>query len=123
MNGSFHVRTSSLADLNMTKRIASMIDTNDLTTRVPYAADGAGVFSGDYVTSFGLELSRELAAMSASIYEPGEVSHLVQLVPGIGARLQLAPLVLLLVVLLVYRYISFEPMNSQHLTYNVLCTA
>ena len=97
--------TSTRADLNMTKRIATTLGSNDLTNRVPYATEGAGLVSGDYVSSFSLELSRGLAAMSASIYEPGAVSDLVRIVPSIGARFQLAPLVLLFVALLVYRYV------------------
>ena len=101
-NGSFHTLTTTNADLNMTKRIATMLSSNYLTQRVPNAVEGTGLVSGDYVSSFALELSQELAGMSASIYEPGAVSDLVQLVPGIGAKLQLAPLVLLVAVLLIY---------------------
>lgn len=86
----------------MTKHIATMLSSNYLTQRVPNTVEGTGLVSGDYVSSFALELSQELARMSVSIYEPGAVSDLVQLVPGIGAKLQLAPLVLLVAVLLIY---------------------
>jgi len=50
------------------------IDTGELTKRVPNAVDGAGLLVGDYSSSFALELSRELAAMSANLYEPGNIS-------------------------------------------------
>lgn len=104
-NGSFHTLTATTADLNMTKRIATMVSSGYLTDRVPNAVEGTGLLSGDYVSSFALELSRELAGMSASIYEPGAISDLVQLVPGIGAKLQIAPLVLLVAALLIYWYV------------------
>jgi|SRR5882762_6455199 hypothetical protein len=106
-NGSFYIRTTNTSDLNMARRFATMIDTGELTKRVPNAVDGAGLLVGDYSSSFALELSRELAAMSANLYEPGNISDLVQVVPGIGSKLQLVPLILLLVVLLLYRYVIF----------------
>src|ERR1700734_3140003 len=43
--------------------------------------------------------------MSASVYAPGPALDLVQFVPGIGAKLQLAPLTILLVCLLIYRFV------------------
>jgi hypothetical protein len=110
-NGSFNVLTMADADLHQTRRIATMLDTGDLAVRVPNAVDGVGYLAGDYISSFAVELSRGLAAMSASIYEPGEVSDIVQLVPGIGTKFQLAPLVLLVVTLLVYRCVLFVLMN------------
>jgi hypothetical protein len=108
-NGSFIIRTTAAADLNMTKRVATMMNSEtgfagDLANRIPNAVEGIGMVAGDYVASFALELSRELAAMSASMYEPGEASELVQFVPGIGAKLELGPLVILVAILLVYRY-------------------
>ena len=96
----------------MTKRIATTLDTGDLTRRVPNAVDGAGLLSGNYASSFSIELSRELAAMSASIYEPGHISNLVQLIPSIGTKLQLAPLVLLLISLILYRHVIFVSTSS-----------
>lgn len=88
-----------------------MLGPSDLGIRVPNAVDGVGLLTGDYVSSFAIELSRGLAAMSASIYEPGEVSDIVQLVTGIGTKFQLAPLVLLVVTLLLYRCVLFVLMN------------
>jgi hypothetical protein len=108
-NGSLYIRTTTTSDLNMARRFTTMLDTGDLTTRVPNAVDGAGLLVGDYASSFALELSRELAAMSANLYEPGNISDLVQFVPGIGSKLQLAPLILLLVALLLYRYVIYIP--------------
>ena len=118
-NGSFHTLTTTNADLNMTKHIATMLSSNYLTQRVPNTVEGTGLVSGDYVSSFALELSQELARMSVSIYEPGAVSDLVQLVPGIGAKLQLAPLVLLVAVLLIYWWVSFLRIgHMQDLTFD-----
>jgi hypothetical protein len=109
-NGSFIIKTTALADLNMMRRIVTMMTSEkgfagDLANHISNAVEGIGMVAGDYVSSFALELSRELAVMSASIYEPGAMSKLIQLVPGIGVKLELVPLDMLLTVLLVYRYL------------------
>ncbi|KIM74262.1 hypothetical protein PILCRDRAFT_828428 [Piloderma croceum F 1598] len=101
-NGSYSMLSATPADVNMTKRITTMIGTDEFATRVPDAVEGIGLVSGDYVSSFSRELSRELIGMSASIYEPGPTIDLVQFMPGIGAKLQLVPLTILLVCLLIY---------------------
>lgn len=110
-NGSFTTLTATSENLNMTKRIATMVGTGYLTDRVPNAVEGTGLISGNYVSSFALELSRELAAMSASIYEPGHTVSLVQFMPIIGTKLPLVPLGILFAVLLIYRY-TFSGYNS-----------
>jgi len=101
-NGSYSILSATNADINMTKRIATMVGSDVFATRVPDAVEGIGLITGDYVSSFSRELSRELIGMSASIYEPGSTIDLIQFTPGIGAKLQLAPLTLLLVCLLIY---------------------
>jgi len=90
-NGSFNMQTTTTADLNMAQRIATILDTSYITSRVSNAVDCAGLLFGNYSDFFALKLSRELAATSTSIYEPGVITDLVQLVPGIGTNLQLAP--------------------------------
>jgi hypothetical protein len=118
-NSSFIIKTTAPADLNMMRCIATMMTSEnsfaeDLVNCISNAVEGIGMVTGDYVSSFALELSRELAAMSASIYEPGAVSELIQLVLGIGAKLELVPLDMLLTVLLVYNYlfISLPDING-----------
>jgi len=66
----------------------------NLQNALPNAVDGAGLLVGIIHPHLALELSRELAAMSANLYEPGNISDLVQVVPGIGSKLQLVPLIL-----------------------------
>ncbi len=117
-NSSYSILSATPADVNMTKRISTMVGTGEFATRVPDAVEGIGLVSGDYVSSFGRELSRELIGMSASIYEPGPSVDLVQFMPGIGAKLQLAPLTLLLVCLLIYGFVCCIPSTAY--TYLIL---
>ena len=61
-NGSFIIRTTAAADLNMTKHVATMMNSEtgfagDLANRIPNAVEGIGMVAGDYVASFALELS------------------------------------------------------------------
>jgi hypothetical protein len=107
-NGSFSVQNSTKADLNMTRRISTMAATGLLGDHVSNVVEGAGLVSGDYVSSYALELSREFVALSASMYEPADVYDAVKLTPGIGAKLQMAPLALLMATVLVYWYVVAE---------------
>jgi hypothetical protein len=103
--------TTTNTDLHQTRCIMTMLGPSDLGIHMPNAVDGVGFLTGDYVSLFAIELLRGLTAMSASIYEPGEVSDIVQLVTGIGTNFQLALLVLLVVTLLLYRCVLFVLIN------------
>lgn len=65
--------------------------------------EGTGLQSGNFANAYALELSRELLAFSASVYEPVEVVG-IQSTDGtvVGARLQLVPLMLFLCASLLY---------------------
>jgi len=101
-NGSFITNNTTAADLNMTRRVALFADTGYIYDRLLIVVEGAGLVSGDYVAEFALELSRELIAMTAYIYEPGESLEMHTVQSVLGARLQLVPLVLLVTVLVTY---------------------
>jgi len=101
-NDSFITNNTIAADLNMTRRVALFADTGYISGRLPIVVEGAGLVSGDYAAEFALELSRELIAMTAYTYEPGESLEMHTVQSGLGARLQLVPLVLLATVLVIY---------------------
>ena len=114
-NRSFNTwEKTQMMDLNMTRRIAVYASTGYIVQDLPSAIDGTGLVIGNYTTAFVLELSRRLIALTGSIYEPGNTVNMQALVPALGARLSLAPLVLLIADLIAYWYMSpFELFHSQ----------
>jgi hypothetical protein len=105
-NDSFITNNTIAADLNMTRRVALFADTGYIYARLPIVVEGAGLVSGDYAAEFALELSRELIAMTAYTYKPGQSLEMHTVQSGLGARLQLVPLVLLVTVLVIYWCVS-----------------
>lgn len=68
--------------------------------------EGTGLQSGNFAEAYALELSRELLAFSASIYEPRPVSRIMNVDNTIvGSRLQVVPMALFLVWVLLYSYV------------------
>jgi len=63
---------------------------NELQTFV----DGQGLQTGDYANAYGLELSRELLALSASIFEPVQATDVYSLRQIVGSNLNLVPFIL-----------------------------
>lgn len=105
-NGSFSIVEKLAADLNMSQRIASSSWSNSMAARVSNAVEGSGLVSGNYSQAFALELSREFIALTGYIYESAETLETHNAILYIGSRLQLAPLMLLVVVLGIYWYDS-----------------
>ena len=102
-NGSYHtIHTDLVTDLNMTKRMTVYMVTDYMTTGVANAVEGTGRLSGDYTFSYSMELARRTIALTASIYEPAESLNVTLLTQTVGAKLQLAPLVLFYAILAVY---------------------
>lgn len=102
-NGSFNtLEKTQTTDLNMTRRIAVYAGTDYIVHDLPSAIEGTGLVAGNYTTAFALELSRRLIGLTGSIYEPGNTIKMQALVPGLGARLSLAPLVFLIIDLITY---------------------
>jgi hypothetical protein len=102
-NGSFKtLERSTVTDLNMTRRIAAYSTTNYVTNGIANAVEGTGLVSGNYTATFALELSRRLMALTGSIYEPSDSLSASVVVPTIGARLQLVPLIFLVATLVIY---------------------
>lgn len=92
----------------MTSLAAAYLDSSYVRTYVPQRIDGSGLKNGtmDYVNAFSLELSRELIAFTASIYEPLEVSSIRTVTVKLGSRIQIAPLALYLSAVFLYRSVD-----------------
>ena len=102
-NGSFKtLERSTVTDLNMTRRIAAYSRTSYVTQGIANAVEGTGLVSGNYTVTFALELSRRLMALTGSIYEPSDSLSASMVVPTVGARLQLVPLIFLVATLFIY---------------------
>jgi hypothetical protein len=102
-NGSFKtLERSTVTDLNMTRRIAAYSRTSYVTQGIANAVEGTGLVSGNYTVTFALELSRRLMALTGSIYEPSDSLSASVVVPTVGARLQLVPLIFLVATLFIY---------------------
>jgi hypothetical protein len=91
-NNTFVTLDAAPTDIVMVKRVASMSNTPSFVQRVPIAVEGAGLASGNYTTSFGLELARELIAFTGSIYEPADSLVMRNVLPRFGSRIYLGPL-------------------------------
>ncbi|KAF8955542.1 hypothetical protein BDZ97DRAFT_1856784 [Flammula alnicola] len=86
--------SSSLTDVNSTQHIMT-IGLEGVTTAISYAVDGAGVTSNvTYEDTYALELSRQMLARGAKLYETTDALGVEYEYNIIGTRLQLIPLVL-----------------------------
>lgn len=101
-NGTFMTLSKEPTDLNMSLRFAASLSEAVLFGRIPIAVEGAGVSGGSYVDSYALELSREIAAYSAFLYQPAAVTSPRSLSLSTGSQLQLVPLILLLATMGMY---------------------
>ncbi|KAF8955571.1 hypothetical protein BDZ97DRAFT_1926616 [Flammula alnicola] len=89
----FHY-SSSLTDVNSTQHIMT-IGLSAATTAISYAVDGAGITSNvTYEDTYALELSRQMLARGAKVYETTDALGVEYEYNIIGTRLQLIPLVL-----------------------------
>lgn len=120
-NGSYKtLNTEIVTDVNMTKRVGAYMWTNYIQTGVSNAVEGTGLVSGDYTATFSLELGRRLLALTASIYERTDSLEVSLLIPTVGARLELAPLLLLFATLVIYLYVkSFKACSFTKSLYSI----
>ena len=83
------------------------------TTVVSVAVDGAGLQSGTtYEGAYSLELSRQMLARAAFIYEPANVLQIQSEINVNGSEIQVIPLAIFLGALLVFAYVHFLVMKS-----------
>lgn len=94
--------------------MAIYLDSTFISTYVPQRVEGAGMGPGlSYVDAFAIELSRELVAFSASIWEPDEVSTIQTVTEKLGSRILIVPLTLYVSAVLLYRFVF--PSSSSRL--------
>lgn len=64
--------------------------------------DGAGIYGESYADAYALELSREVLAYSSWIFEPAQVRSVYAVESGLGASLELVPLLLYLATVVLF---------------------
>jgi len=101
-DGTFQTLSSTVSSLETARFFTGSLDWNIMTTYIPDRVEGAGLFSGNYANAYALELSRELAAMTGSIYSSIPVETVNTFEETWGSRIQIAPLVLYLLVVLIF---------------------
>ncbi|KAJ7611811.1 hypothetical protein FB45DRAFT_941078 [Roridomyces roridus] len=101
-NGTFTIdpwNTTASTNLDIVHALGAMTTAAFLQERVPAAIDGA---TEDYAAAFGRELSRELIAFTAALYEPAPPQEVQRVKAVLGTRIPLAVLVLMLVLVVGY---------------------
>ena len=83
--------------------IATGLDNGPILSWVPDRVDGVGwQGAGNYLDSFALEMSRELAAFTAMLWQTEQVLSIEDVAQVIGSRVQIAPLALYVGAALLY---------------------
>lgn len=86
-------------------------------TVISDAVDGAGLQTNTtYEQAYALELSRQMLARGAYIYQPANVELIANEKVVNGSNLQVIPLVLFNAALLVFAYVLSFPLHSGSLT-------
>ncbi|KZT53423.1 hypothetical protein CALCODRAFT_51098 [Calocera cornea HHB12733] len=101
-NGSFRVLSSEPASTLTTQRVASILDASFLWNSVPLRVDGVGLLQGNYSAAYALELSRELVAYTAAVYEPAPALSITLVSQPLGSTIPLAPMLLYFLTVLLY---------------------
>ncbi|KAF8162170.1 hypothetical protein K438DRAFT_2070155 [Mycena galopus ATCC 62051] len=99
-NGTYTLLSSSPSDVEQSQRVSDGSFAGPIY--VPSSIDGVGISSGSYTDAFAQKLSQVALAMTSYIIEPSEAVSYQFIVPNIGSRLPLAPLLLLLLVSFIY---------------------
>lgn len=101
-SGTFETRTSGDASLRTTMLLASMLDSNSMSTNMWLATEDIGPQAGPFTDIYALQLSKQLIGLSAALYEPFPAVAVSSLKPAIGSRIQVVPLILTLSVACLY---------------------
>ncbi|KAJ7216908.1 hypothetical protein C8J57DRAFT_1395984 [Mycena rebaudengoi] len=99
-NGSYTLVSAAPSDVPQGQRISDGSVAGPFY--VPPAIEGVGISSGSYVDAFAQKLSQVALSMTAYIIEPSEAISHQFIVPNIGSRLPLAPLLLLFLISFIY---------------------
>ncbi|KZO92136.1 hypothetical protein CALVIDRAFT_567711 [Calocera viscosa TUFC12733] len=101
-NGTFQMLNSTPASVLTTQRVASILDASFLWTSIPLRIDGVGLLRGNYSEAYALELSRELVAYTAAIYEPTDALSVTMVSQPLGSTIELAPMLLYFLTVIIY---------------------
>lgn len=102
--GTYTTITTSLAPApRVPMLVATGLDNGPILSWVPDRVDGVGwQGAGNYLESFALEMSRELMAFTAMLWQPEQVLSIQDVAGVIGSRVQIAPLALYVGAVLLY---------------------
>jgi hypothetical protein len=99
-NGSYTLLSASPSDVGQGQRVSDGSFAGPVY--VPPAIEGVGISSGNYIDAFAQKLSQVALSMTAYIIEPTAVVSYQFIIPNIGSRIPLAPLLLLFLVSFIY---------------------
>ncbi|KAF7982208.1 hypothetical protein HWV62_29392 [Athelia sp. TMB] len=107
--GTYTTITTNLAPApRIPMLVATGLDNGPILSWVPDRVDGVGwQGAGNYLESFALEMSRELMAFTAMLWQPEQVLSIQDVAGVIGSRVQIAPLALYVGAVLLYAIIAF----------------
>jgi len=104
--GTFEAINAVPSDLTTTFRIASTVEFGISMNYVPQRVEGTGIKSGSYVDAYALELSRELIALSALIWEPAPASEVSAYEQVLGSKINVVPLALFVATVLSFALLT-----------------
>jgi hypothetical protein len=105
-DGAFQTISWVDAPVENARVIVSTVDLGYMAQYIPARVEGAGLYSGSYPDAYALELSRELMAFSAFIYQPSQVTAVANYQEELGTRLQIIPLILFLIVIFTFSIVT-----------------
>ncbi|KAJ7620195.1 hypothetical protein FB45DRAFT_1062555 [Roridomyces roridus] len=100
-NGTYSTVSSTPSDLEQAARVSDGLWAGAVSY-VPNAVEGVGMYSGSYIDAFSNQLSLVALATTWYVMEPINVLSAQSTVVPIGARLPLAPFLLVLVIPFIY---------------------
>lgn len=111
-DGTYAMDSWTSATPRVTSLLAAYIDSTYLQTYVSQRVEGSGYVTGEsmpYVDAYAQELSRELVAFSASIWEPAQAISVQNAEQKLGSKVQVVPLALYVLAVLSYRCVGAGP--------------
>jgi len=105
--GSYHTLSFTDSPVQTAKYLAAPIDWNYLEFYIQDRTSGAGLYNGSYADAYALELSREIIAFSAFIYEPTQVDGIEGSQEIAGSRINLVALILFCAAILIFDLLTF----------------
>lgn len=108
-DGTFQTLSATDASLHLTKLVSALTDSGlfGINMAIDRSVNGqVGGTSADYAAAYALELSRQLIAMTASVWEPAPAQSVHIIKRALGAEIKLVPLALYILGVLLFWSVS-----------------